>query len=74
MMDQLYNTDGRMLCARAEPYTNSATSSTDQLNQGRPPTMSERGVSSAVESFRYATMQFYFYLRNLKNFQCLIVW
>jgi len=52
IMDQLYNTDGRMLCARAEPYTNSATSSTDQLNQGRPPTMSERGVSSAVESFR----------------------
>ena len=53
-MDQLYNTDGRMLCARAEPYTNSATSSTDQLNQGRPtPNMSERGVSSAVESFRY---------------------
>ena len=57
-MDRLFNFDGGMLRARAEPYTNStASSSTDMelIGGGRcqhQQQLSDKGVKSAVESFR----------------------
>ena len=51
IMDKMYN-DGKMVCARAEPYTPSVTSSVEEIYGNSGKRWTKQGEKSAIESFR----------------------